>query len=84
MDVNEEVTILCAVRYAMGRMSYAPGAVIDHILSRIEDIGETQASQFVGNIEKDIQEREMASTYDFAYQKEWKSLVKQIKEHYKL
>lgn len=51
MDANESVTVLCAVRYAIGRASYAPGCVIDHLLANKERI----TKKMIDNIEKDLE-----------------------------
>lgn len=34
MNTNETIVIMCAVRYALGRGSYAPSAVCDFIASK--------------------------------------------------
>ena len=57
MDVNERVTILCAVRYAMGRSSYAPGCVIDHIRANKHRISASELKKFIENIRQDYEER---------------------------
>lgn len=50
IDVDEEVTLLCAVRYAIGRASYAPGCVIDHLIANKHRI----TKKMIDNIEEDL------------------------------
>jgi len=75
MGLNEEVTLLCAVRYAMGRSSYAPSCVIEHIKGRKKAMKGYGLKKFIGNVQQDILEQEA----DFPYKKEWKELVEFLK-----
>ncbi len=70
MDVNERVTILCAVRYAIGRASYAPGCVIDHLLANKERI----TKKMIENIEKDLEDM-IKQEGSLPYFDEWVSCI---------
>lgn len=72
MDVDEEVTILCAVRYAIGRMSYAPSCVVNHILANKDRV----SKKTIENIKRDIAEQESP----FAYEDEWRNLVSELEK----
>lgn len=41
----------CAVRYAMGRMTYVPRSVINYIIPMIQDIGNRTLDCFIRDIE---------------------------------
>lgn len=74
MSVDERITILCAVRYAMGRKSYAPGAVRDYIRSRKNAMNEPQTLKLIDNIERDISEYN-----DMSDKAEWNNLIDFLK-----
>jgi hypothetical protein len=73
-NVNERIVMMCAMRYALGRRSYAPGAVIEYIISR-EDILDKSDREV---IERDIKEY-LADNPDMAYKEKWLNLISIIK-----
>ena len=49
--VTDRNILLFAFRYALGRMSYAPGMVIDSIKENIENISSNDIEQYIREIE---------------------------------
>lgn len=85
MEVDEEVTILCAVRYAIGRASYVPSCVIDHLLANKERI----TKKMIYNIEKDF--KNAVKVYNslppeeensIPYFDEWVNCINLLKENH--
>jgi hypothetical protein len=70
MEVNERITIMCAVRYAIGRRSYAVGAVIDHLLANKHRI----TKEMIGNFYKDLREYEGK----LPYKREWNECFEEL------
>ena len=75
MDCDESVVIGCAVRYALGRASYAVGCVCDHVKANKERL--SQQSKEV--IERDILEK-IKEYPDMPYKQHWLDLINYIKE----
>jgi hypothetical protein len=54
--------LLFSVRYAMGRMSAAPGEVADWVRLYRKHLSSTQADQIANEIEKELRDRESRGT----------------------
>lgn len=80
VGVDEEITILCAVRYAMGRSSYAPGSVMDYIRYRVKYMPKNQILKLIDNLTRDYDESDLG--VGFAYSKEWLELIGDLRDIY--
>lgn len=78
MSVEERIVILCAVRYSMGRMSYAPSSVISYIRDNAGRIGVDQLPKFIRNLREDF--KQIPSDH-FAYREEWANLIEDLKRY---
>ena len=70
MGVDESVTIGCGLRYALGRSSYAPGCIIDHIKANKSRFMAKNIAVFKRDILEYIDEH-----VDTPYKQEWLELV---------
>ena len=69
----------CAVRYAMGRMSYMPGLV----MHQIEPILCYCSDKTLWCFEKDIEQWLHDGHDEHAYQKEWEAFLQKVKAEIK-
>ncbi len=73
MDVDEAVTIMSAVRYALGRSSYAPVCVMDHLRKIKDRISEEDRSVLWRDIGQHLNEHP-----NDTYAKEWREFAKEM------
>jgi len=52
---DEELILICAVRYALGRMSYMVGVVCDYVASKIDVLSENCKKIIIRDIEEEIE-----------------------------
>lgn len=74
---NEEITLMCAVRYAIGRSSYAPSAVIGQIISREPYMLLSQKARLVDLLEREIAMKKLS---EVEYKHEWEMLVNILRD----
>lgn len=54
MITNEEHIIICAVRYALGRMTYMVGIVCDYVADKCDELSEQCVNIIIRDIEEEI------------------------------
>ena len=61
MLTKDDVTIMVfAYRYAVGRMTYAPGLVCDYIAGKIPEMSDRQIEDLIDEVKKTIQYQDYA------------------------
>ena len=74
MDCNESVVIMSAVRYALGRSSYAVGCVCDYVKSQKKRLTQSNKEVIIRDITEYINENS-----DLTYKKDWLDLIEELK-----
>lgn len=77
MEVNEEVTLVCAVRYAIGLASYAPSCVIDHLIANKHRI----TKKMIYNIEEDLTKL-IIEQGSVPYAQEWQDCINLLSQYH--
>lgn len=70
MDCNESVVVMSALRYALGRGSYAVGCVCDFIKSNKNRLTESNIEVIIRDIQEYVQEHP-----DMRYKQDWLDVV---------
>lgn len=71
----------CAVRYALGRMSYMPGLVIHQIAPILNDCSDKTLWCFERDIESWLNDDYSQHAYkeEYAYKEEWSRFLEKVK-----
>lgn len=73
--INESIVILSAVRYVLGRASYAPGCVMDFCRENWGDLSENTRHVIMRDVLQWLGERHLWNHTDMDYSKEWRELL---------
>lgn len=61
MLTKDDITIMVfAYRYAVGRMTYAPGLVCDYIANKVPEMSDQQIEELIDEVKKTIQYQDYA------------------------
>jgi len=72
-DVNQDILLFCAFRYALGRRTYVVGTLVDIIKSNWEHMPKTRREMFKKEIREAIKMDMCGSKYDI---EEWEIILK--------
>jgi len=76
---DEELILLCAVRYALGRRSYIVGLVCNYIKKRLESLSFVAIGHIIDEITEAEKEDGLGSEID---KNEWLNLRRILNEYY--
>lgn len=68
MDLDDEIILSCAFRYALGRMTYVVGTVADRLIKEYENIHPETRKFYVSDIEEADAKNNLGMDFD---KKEW-------------
>ena len=54
-NINDRIALVCAFRYALGRKSYAVGAVTEVLIESMDDFSQSERDLFVREIKTAIE-----------------------------
>jgi len=76
---DEELILLCALRYALGRRSYIVGVVSNYIRKKMESLSFVAIGNIIDEITKAESENGLGSKID---KEEWLNLRRALNEYY--
>ncbi|HEC91572.1 MAG TPA: hypothetical protein ENI51_01035 [Candidatus Atribacteria bacterium] len=76
---DEELILLCALRYALGRRSYIVGVVSNYIRKKMENLSFVAIGNIIDEITKAEKENGLGSKID---KEEWLNLRRTLNEYY--
>lgn len=71
-DVNQDILMFCAFRYALGRQSYVVGSIVDIMKANWSGFGIHRRAMYKNEIRDAIKRNRCGSKYDID---EWKKLL---------
>ena len=79
-DVNDDILLFCAFRYALGRHSYVVGTIVQHIKGNWSDIHPTNRAKYKKEIREyygiaGYEERICVNGYDDMDASEWETIL---------
>lgn len=85
-DEGGGTLLICAVRYALGRLSYMPGLVMMEITPMIKDLSYSSLFIMRNDIREYLDTRTETRKRDMLddYQKEWSTFLQQLETELKL
>jgi hypothetical protein len=72
-DVNQDILLCCAFRYALGRRTYVVGTLVDILKSNWGNIPKSRREMFKKEIREAIKYNMCGSKYDI---EEWEEILK--------
>jgi hypothetical protein len=64
MDLDDEILLFCAFRYALGRQTYVVSTVIGKLIKEFENIDPINRKKYVQEIDEAISDNHIGSDYD--------------------
>lgn len=71
-DVNQDILLFCAFRYALGRRTYVVGSLVDIMKANWEHMGKDRKAMFKKEIREAIVADRCGSEYDI---KDWEKIL---------
>jgi len=64
MDLDDEILLFCAFRYALGRRTYVVGTIVRKLIKEFENIHPINREKYVKEIDEAISKDHIGSDYD--------------------
>lgn len=64
LNINDDIVLFCAFRYALGRMTYVVGSVCDKLISEYHNLSESTRCQYAREIEEAEREDRLGMEVD--------------------
>lgn len=71
-DVNQDILLFCAFRYALGRMTYVVGSIIDIFIANWDNMPKSRREMYKREIREAIRTNNCGEKYDI---KNWERIL---------